>query len=208
MTTEPEYKSVKLDDIHVKAEGDARTFEGYASVFHHRDHDGDIVVPGAFKQSLATRGLPRSLYQHNVKQVPSVIRHAEEDAKGLLVRGEFIDSTLGRDVYAEVKSGGIDQFSIGYTVKKSRLDREKNARLLEQVDLFEVSWVTFPANDHARVTRVKQKPADERALEEYLREAGYSRAEAKAVVAKGYKGLSARREAEDRFIDIINRLNA
>ena len=139
--------------------------------------------------------MPRNLYQHNIKQVPGVIRFAEEDSHGLLVRGGFIDSSLGRDVYEEVKGGAIDRFSIGYGVKKSRIDKKQNARLLEQLELYEVSWVTFPSNDHARLTMVKSKPADVRALEEYLREAGYSRGEAKAIVAKGHKGLSDQREA-------------
>ena len=198
-----EHKFIPLD---VKAD-DARTVEGLGSVFGNVDGGGDIVLPGAFAKSIATRK-PVMLAQHKHDQVIGVWEDVRETAEGLYVKGRILNTALGNDVYELAKHGALTGLSIGYSTKDSEVDRKSGHRRLKELELYEVSLVTFPMNELAGITRVKQKPADERALEEYLREAGYSRAEAKAVVARGYKGLSDQREAEGRFIDIINRLNA
>ena len=199
-----EHKFLPLD---LKAD-DSRTVEGLGSVFHNVDGGGDIVLPGAFTKSIQTRK-PVMLSQHKHDQVVGVWDEVRETGEGLYVKGRILNTTLGNDVYELAKHGALKGLSIGYATKDSETDRKSGHRRLKELELYEVSLVTFPMNELANITRVKQKPADERALEEYLREAGYSRSEAKAIVAKGHKGLVDPREADDttqRFTNLLNRL--
>ena len=166
-------------------------------------------MPGAFTKSLTKRN-PAMLWQHKQDQPVGVWDEVRETPEGLYVKGRILNTALGNDAYELAKHGALKGMSIGYATKDSETDRKSGVRKLKELDLFEVSLVTFPMNDQALISRVKQKPADERALEEYLREAGYSRTEAKAIVAKGHKGLD-QREAGDnaaRFLDLLKQFNA
>ena len=199
-----ETKHFTLD---LKAAGDDRTVEGLGSVFGNTDQGGDIVVPGAFAKSLKSR-TPAMLWQHKADQPIGVWDELRETPEGLFVKGRILNTALGNDAYELARHGALKGMSIGYATKDSETDRKSGVRRLKELDLFEVSLVTFPMNELAGITRVKQKPADERALEEYLREAGYSRTEAKAIVAKGHKGVRREADAEARFIDLLNQFNA
>lgn len=170
-----------LEGLEVKEDADARTIEGFASVFNNVDSYKDIVLPGAFAKSLQSRK-PAMLWQHRSGDVIGVWDELEEVKKGLRVKGRILDTTLGDDAYKLVKAGAVTGMSIGYSSKKDEFDHEKGVRKLIEVELYEVSLVTFPANERAQVTRVKSLegvPFDElhehkRMVEAALRDAGAS----------------------------------
>lgn len=191
-----EYKHIELTDFEVKFSGDTATIEGYASTFGNTDNQNDIVVPGAFKDSIAER-MPKMLYQHDPHRIPGIWEKAAEDSKGLIVVGRTLNTTLGRDVAEEVRSGAITQMSIGYSPKKASFDKGRTVRRLEQVKLFEVSLVTFPANEKATITSVKSRPETLREFEDFLREAGYSREDATTIALRGYKALVPQGEPDE-----------
>lgn len=201
-----DFKQIELTQFEVKFNGDVATIEGYASTFGNVDSDNDIVLPGAFKDSIA-KSLPKMFYQHDSKRIPGIWEKAAEDSKGLIMVGKTLNTSLGRDVAEEVRSGAIDRMSIGYSPTKASFDKSTSTRRLEAVKLFEVSLVTFPANDQAIITRVKNAHDNERDFESFLREAGYSRDAAKIITARGFKALSGQREADVNAAPIIALLN-
>jgi len=180
-------------EFEAKADGDRMLIEGYGSTFGNIDHGNDIVISGAFKDSLQKR-MPKMLWQHDKRQIPGVWREASEDSRGLYLKGEFLNTSLGRDVYEQAKAGAIDTMSIGYSAKDFEID--SGVRTLKQVDLFEVSLVTFPMNEQARIVAVKGLPQTVREFENFLRDAGFGQEAAKIIVAKGFKALSGQREVE------------
>lgn len=138
------------------------TFEGYASVFSFMDLGRDVVMPGAFLETLARKGISgvRLLYQHDPARPIGRWKAMEEDAHGLFVRGQ-LDLALpkARAALAAMKSGALNGLSIGYRTKAERVDRETGLRRLDVIDLWEVSLVTAPLNPKARVLRVKTASA-------------------------------------------------
>jgi HK97 family phage prohead protease len=193
-------------EFEAKQDGDVMTIEGYGSTFGgDPDSYGDIVAKGAFKDSLKAR-LPKMLYQHDPRKLCGVWTEAKEDSKGLFLRGSFIDTTLGRDAYVEAKSGALDSMSIGFSCSSADYDEKKGTRTLKQINLFEVSLVTFPANTNALITGVKSIPTTIRELEDFLRDAGgFSRAQAKSIAVHGFKAAEEQRDADD-LTPFLNRL--
>lgn len=190
----------------------SRAFEGYGSVFGVLDSYADVVQKGAFARSLRefrTKGrMPALLWQHDSAKPIGVYESMVEDDNGLFVKGRLSDTQLGREAYALLQDGALSGLSIGFLTKKSEFDDETGIRTLTDVDLWETSLVTFPANDAARVTDVKGAAlapvADAivailtgdltvREAERTLREAGFTREQAKHVISKGYR--DGRREA-------------
>mgnify|MGYP001064327732 CR=1 FL=1 len=135
-------------------------FEGYASLFGVADLGGDLVMPGAFRESLLRRGAAgvKLLWQHNPAEPLGTWHEIGEDRRGLLVRGR-LDLAVGRarEVHALMKSGAVDGLSIGFRTQRSRRDEKTGLRRLEKIDLWEVSIVTFPMLPEARVSAVKQQ---------------------------------------------------
>jgi len=135
------------------------TVEGYASLFGEIDQARDMVMPGAFRQTLALRGVRRipMLFQHDPAEPIGIWTELVEDARGLRARGRLIpDVQRSREVLALVKAGAIDGLSIGFKTVKGRVDPKSRVRKLDQVDLWEISIVTFPLLRGARVHAVKQ----------------------------------------------------
>ena len=135
-------------------------FVGYASLFGMRDAAGDIVMPGAFKASLQKRGREniRMLFQHHPAQPVGTWLEMIENERGLLVRGRLDPNVQrARELLSLLESKGLDGLSIGFKAVKAARDRANNARLLLQVDLWEVSLVTFPMLAGARVSTVLVK---------------------------------------------------
>lgn len=170
---------IEFDAKGVKEDG---AFEGYASTFGNIDHGYDVVLPGAFTKSLTVRPAPqvKMLWQHDPAQPIGVWTHAAEDSKGLFVKGKLLkDVAKGAEAYTLMKAGVIDSMSIGYRTMEADF-AQSGVRQLKEVGLFEVSLVTFPMNDQATVTTVKDfNPRD---LEKALRDEGFSwSASAKAV---------------------------
>lgn len=203
-------RSLKVRDftLSVKAEGvaDDGTFEGYGSVYGVVDSYKEVVAPGAFAESLAElhakqRRVP-VLWQHRQDQPIGVYSEIREDETGLFVKGQLLIDAVGQaaEAHALMKAGAVTGLSIGYWVRESSFDEKTGIRTLSKLDLVEVSLVTFPANDDARVEAVKFKLAhgqlpEMKELEKVLREVGFSKTQAAVVAGHGLPELS-RREAE------------
>jgi HK97 family phage prohead protease len=138
---------------------DARTVEGWASTFGNKDSYNDIILRGAFINSLKER-MPRMLWQHDSDQPCGVWDSATETDQGLYVKGRILPTSLGNDVYELLKAGAIDSMSIGYTTVDASYDYDSGVRTLKELELWEVSLVTFPANEQARITNVKAMAED------------------------------------------------
>lgn len=128
---------------------------GYASLFGTPDQGGDIVLSGAYAASLgrlAREGRKvKMLWQHDPAQPIGLWEEVREDARGLWVRGRLLEGVeKAREAAALIAAGAIDGLSIGYrTLRASRND--KGQRLLSELELWEVSLVTFPMLPSARV---------------------------------------------------------
>ena len=134
---------------------DGRVIEGYASLFGIKDQSGDEVRPGAYAASLrrlALRGEKvKMLWQHDPAQPIGVWEEVREDGKGLWVKGRLLTEVeKGREAAALLSAGAIDGLSIGYRTVKAERD-DKGRRLLSELELWEVSLVTFPMLREARV---------------------------------------------------------
>ncbi len=138
--------------------------EGYASLFGRRDQGGDVVIAGAYRGSLAAmmaqRRRVKMLWQHDPAQPIGVWDEVREDATGLWVKGRILtDVEKGREAVALLGAGAIDGLSIGYRTVKAERDG-KGQRLLAELELWEVSLVTFPMLPDARVAAKGDVAAD------------------------------------------------
>jgi len=194
-------QSFNLETKEVTATGE---FEGYGATFGNIDAGGDVLMPGAFVESL--KKIPaervRMLYQHDSREVIGKYSEIREDQRGLYVKGRlFLKIQRGAEVHELMMEKAIDGLSIGYRTEEDEYDKLTGTRRLKSVCLKEVSVVTFPMNEMAGVTLVKHSGAlpTEREFEGYLtRDAGYSSQQAKAIIAKGYKALLSERDAGSR----------
>jgi HK97 family phage prohead protease len=135
-------------------EGDSGAFTGLASVYGNVDQHGDIVMPGAFAKSIAAKGneIPL-LWQHRMDMPIGMGRLVDSD-QGLILHGQLaLDVAAARECYALMKARVVKGLSIGYEVVAEKV--EGAVRRLTEIDLWEVSAVTFPANRLAQVTTVK-----------------------------------------------------
>jgi uncharacterized protein len=133
-------------------------FEGYASLFGKRDQQGDVVMAGAFAQSLRVKGPEqiRMLFQHNPAEPVGSWIDVVERPRGLWVRGRLnLKVQRGAELLALLESRGLDGLSIGFKTIRARNDRATGTRQLLNIDLWEISLVTFPMLDGARVSTVK-----------------------------------------------------
>jgi uncharacterized protein len=138
-------------------------FEGYASLFGVADLGKDVVMPGAFADSLKKRGPAdvRLLWQHDPSEPIGRWLAMEEDRRGLRVRGKLnLAVERAREIHALMCDGGVDGLSIGFRVERARAERPTGLRRLEKLDLWEISVVTFPMLPGARVERVKASTID------------------------------------------------
>ena len=180
--------------LSLKSVSDSGEFEGYGSVFGVKDSHDDVVMSGAFAASLRAwsdrKALPALLWQHRMDEPIGVYTEMKEDDVGLYVRGRLLidDDPLAKRAHAHMKAGSLTGLSIGYVLKDWEYDRSKEAFLLKEIDLWEVSLVK---NALARGEIPEQKK-----IERVLRDVGLSRTQAKAFMAGGYGALSLR-DAED-----------
>lgn len=133
-------------------------FEGYASTFDNIDLGDDIILKGAFLQTLS-KELPSLLWQHHMSEPLGIIESAREDAVGLYISARMPkDDTLvsGRAI-PQMKIGGIKSMSIGYSPIEFEFEERggRRVRIMKTIDLWEVSLVTIPMNPRARVTSMK-----------------------------------------------------
>ena len=200
----------------VKSVSDSGEFEGYGSVFGVKDSYSDIVVPGAFQKSLSAwrdkKQLPAMLWQHKIDEPIGIYTEMAEDDIGLKISGRLLidDDPLAKRAHAHMKAGSLSGLSIGYMLKDWEYDKDKGAFLLKEIDLWEVSLVTFPANDEARISEVKsllergEVPPPSK-VERALREVGFSVSQSKAFMAKGYGAIN-QRDAEGDALDYLKTL--
>ncbi len=170
--------------LSVKTLGGDGLFTGYASVFGELDQQNEIVAAGAFLRTLEKwrrQGrTPALLWMHDPTQPIGIWQTIREDQNGLFVEGKLaLRTQKGAEAYELLKMGALTGLSIGYRVVTSSIDAVRKARVLTSVDLFEISLVTFPANEAARVNGVKRggKRRDDPA--ERLREAARALTERK-----------------------------
>lgn len=183
-----------------KSLDDTGVFEGYASVFAVEDSHGDTVKKGAFKtglQKLAKeKRKVKMLFNHDRFLPIGVFKEADEDSKGLYVRGKL---TLGVQKADETRllmlDEAIDSMSIGGYVRKELWDNKTFKRELQEIELREISPVVFPALDQARIVSVKSL-ADDASMadvEVILRDAGFSRTDTKRLISI-IKGVAPQRD--------------
>ncbi len=134
-------------------------FEGYASLFGVADGAGDRVMPGAFAASLRRRGAGdvRMLYQHFSHAPIGVWEEITEDWRGLYVRGRLSTAIeQARDIRALLADGALNGLSIGFRTVRARREQAQGqiGRLLQEVDLWEISVVTFPLLTGSTVTSI------------------------------------------------------
>jgi HK97 family phage prohead protease len=144
--------------------------EGYASLFGVEDQGRDVVMPGAFRASLARRpaSAVRLLFQHDPAQPIGVWDEIREDARGLYARGHLIEAVgRARELLALIREGALDGLSIGFHARKASRDARTGQRRLYEIDLWEISIVTFPMLPGARVNAMKTRalPSPSRAFE-------------------------------------------
>lgn len=140
-----------METIPIDAEG---RFAGYASVFGRLDEGGDIVMPGAFRKSLRLRGKHRvkMLFQHDPKEVVGTWDKIVEDGFGLFVEGRLVPEVPRAEALRRlIARGAVDGLSIGFRTVKATRDGPRDHRKLWEVDLWEISIVTFPMMDLARI---------------------------------------------------------
>ncbi len=202
-----EFKAHHEDD-----KEDEGVFSGYASMFDNTDLGGDVVERGAFSKSLRRKGARKIklLYQHDAKEPIGVLDSVKEDKDGLYVKGRLAMGTQkGKEVFELMKMGAIDGMSIGYRVdqKGQSYDERRKKRYLKEVDLMEVSMVTFPMNPKARIYSVKAQDRTVREWEQVLRDAGCSRSEAKVAASAVSKSFDQREVVKDKVANIGLELN-
>ena len=137
--------------------GERAVIEGWAALFGVPDLSGDVLRRGAFAKNLIPAGPDRvrMLHQHAADEPVGRWTDIREEARGLFVRGEvFTDTDGGRNLHRLLRGGALDGLSIGF--KPVRAVRTRTGRELREVDLWEISIVTFPMAPGARITRVEE----------------------------------------------------
>jgi len=190
--------------LDLKSVDETGEFEGYASLFNREDLGHDVILPGAFAKSLGARGTDgiRLLFQHDPAEPIGIWEDLHEDARGLYAKGRLLPNvSRSRDVLGLMRAGAIDGLSIGFRPTRSQRDARTGIRRIAEIDLWEISIVTFPMMPGARISAVKSRPfasriPTPREFERWLmRDAGLSRSEARAVIGQGLKGLTTTRDA-------------
>jgi len=178
----------------VKNVSDEGVIEGYGNVFDVKDHALDITMKGAFTKSLQSiklngKTLPL-LYQHKADEPIGVFTELSEDQHGLKVKAQInLDTQKGREVLSLIKQKAISGLSIGYRTIREEWDSKQKANLLHELEVHEISAVTFPCNEHSRIDRVKSLlehsclPSQPE-LEKALKEIGFTNSQSKMIVAK------------------------
>lgn len=181
--------------MEVKEVTDEGYFSGYGSVFDVVDDWDDVIIRGAFASTLQKK-TPIMLWQHDSAEPIGVYERVREDDIGLWVEGRLLlEIEKGREAHILLKNRAIRGLSIGFLPLAWEWETRDNVRVrvLKDIDLWEVSLVTFPANPKAVVDEVKTV----RGLENFLRDAGFSRSEAKAALAAVRADSQRDAEAED-----------
>lgn len=188
-------KDLTLDRCEIKFSANKPTqFKGYASMFGGVDQYGDTILRGAYSETISNRSAPiLMLYGHNPGRVIGKWINLQEDDKGLLADGELTPgNTESENVAALMKHGAINGLSIGYRVSDGgeQMSADGRLRVLSKIDLLEISVVSMPADDGARIDLSSVKSQIDAltsisAAEDFLRDAGgFSRNAAKTFLSQ------------------------
>ena len=187
----------------LKAEDeDEGVFEGYGSIFNNTDLGNDVIKKGAFTKSLRKKGAKgiKMLYQHKSDMPIGVFSKMREDEKGLYVKGQLAMQTqAGREAYELMKMGALSGLSIGFRTNEKgyHYDKRTRKRIIEDVELMEVSLVTFPMNPKAQVDVVKSEDISIREWENGMRDAfNLSRSESKVAARAVHQAFEEKRADE------------
>jgi HK97 family phage prohead protease len=149
----------RTNHIELRAEGDGRSFTGYAALFNEPSLPlpfTEYIRPGAFKRSLQSRNRMMLLWNHDTSNPLASTRNGSlqmvEDQRGLKVTATLPDTTLGRDISELVRTGVVDSMSFGFSVKRDTWSQDGQTRYLEDVTLYEVSLVSTPAYEQTAGT--------------------------------------------------------
>lgn len=214
-------KQIELQDVELSVDGQPGTFRGYASKFNGIDSYGDTILPGAYDKVVAAGGTVPVFFNHDSFDLPiGKYTKLSANSQGLYVEGVLtLDIPRARDVYNALKAGTVSGLSVGIGIAED--DWEPNAetggKTIKNVSLLrEISICTFPADDRARVSLVKAEDIDQmqtiRDVEKCLRDAGFSKSQALAFVAKTKDILSseslrdAEKQNENAFLEALARI--
>ncbi len=193
--------------LEIKSLDEKGMFKGFGSVFGNTDSYNDVVVSGAFTKDLQSKPAQKvkMLWQHNSREPIGVYHSIVEKDYGLEVEGQLLvdDVQQAKEAYALLKAGAIDGLSIGYSVNDFQTKDGKT--YLTDLKLWEISIVTFPANDLATISDVKSMSIKD--FERFLRDSGFSKSEALEIASHGYK-FRTQREADDEMTnELLKALN-
>lgn len=186
----------KLD---IKELTEAGTFSGLASVYGITDTDNDIVAAGAFGKSLLTRPDVKLLWQHDRREPIGIFTLIEERGNALYVEGKLaVGVEKADEAYILLKMGAISGLSVGFVTKDYNYDTTTNVRTITEAELYEISVVTFPANEAAHIMSVKNiKDMPPKEVERKLRSTfNLSQNEAKTFMSKGFSAIAHRDDVE------------
>lgn len=193
------HKTLGIDATQIKATGEGRKFAGYASVFGGVDSYGDTIMPGAYAKTIGERQRPVALRWNHYGPVIGKWTSMKEDETGLYVEGELTAGhSTADDAYALLKHGAISGLSIGYHVVRGEKN-ETGGQDLHEIRLVEISVVEDPADLAAQISDVKaaiETAESRKEFEEILRNAGFSRTDAKTLVSR-IKSIGHRHDAPD-----------
>jgi len=194
------------------ADDNTMKFTCYGNVKGNIDHAQDRTLDGAYVKSIerhkSAGTMPKMFWMHNPYETPvGKWVDMREDAKGLFMEGEFANTEKGRELYELMKMGALDSFSIGYSVTQEKWNHEKNCNDLIELDIKEVSVVTFACNEESRLVGIKAKMEQDelptkRELEKFLRESGLSRKQAEVIASKYDDSVT--EQPVDIFVQIAN----
>ncbi len=205
-------KQKNLDyPLEIKAIDEQGAFSGYATVWGDIDAYGETLAKGSVKKSLRKRE-PAMLWQHDARQPIGVWTKLKEDDRGLLVEGKLaLNATIGKDTYALMQMGAVKGLSVGFLSQSMEVDAKKNLVTFTEIDLWEISAVTFPALESATIDHVKSffgsEMPTEREVEQFLRDSGLSKNQAMTFISKGYRAcLRDSGKEEKSQEDILRRI--
>ncbi|MFS7385027.1 HK97 family phage prohead protease [Rahnella inusitata] len=205
-------KTLAFDQAEIKFSGDGKLgiFEGYASVFNNTDSDGDIILPGAFKNALTNQTRKVAMfYNHRTWEMPvGKWENLEEDSKGLLVRGVLTPGhSQANDLKAAMQHGTVEGMSVGFSASKDDYSLGTSGRIFKNVAaLREISICTFPANELAGVSSLKSIDGVEsiRDAEEWLRDSvGLSKSEAQGFIARIKSAVRSESEGDKKDLTAL-----
>lgn len=205
-------KTLSFEETEIKFTGDGSQgiFEGYASVFGNVDSDGDVILAGAFKNTLAQQTRKVAMFfNHRAWEIPVGKWEAlQEDTKGLLVRGQLTPGHSGAsDLKAAMLHGTVEGMSVGFSVTKDDYTLASNGgRIFKNISaLREISVCTFPANELAGVSAIKSINGIEtiRDVENWLRDSvGLSKSQAVGFIAQFKSAVRSESENDESKSEI------